>query len=144
MPGYSMGGKTGTAQKGRREDKKYVVSFIGFAPVEDPKVLVYVVIDEANVAEDDQSSALATALAKKIFGELLPYMNIFKDEQEVTADDGTVQGEVTQAEESQEDASPETSEAVPEDVPDAMPEGADGTMQQPEDMLDGMTPEEYP
>ena len=71
-------------------------------------------------------------------------MNIFKDEQEVTADDGTVQGEVTQAEESQEDASPETSEAVPEDVPDAMPEGADGTMQQPEDMLDGMTPEDYP
>ncbi len=91
VPGYSMGGKTGTAQKGNREDKKYVVSFIGFAPVEHPQVLVYVVIDEANVAEDDQSSALATALAKRIFEQLLPYMNIFPDEEFVTPEDGTVQ-----------------------------------------------------
>ena len=60
VAGYSMGGKTGTAQKGNRDDKKYVVSFIGFAPVENPEVLVYVVIDEANVILEKQSSALAT------------------------------------------------------------------------------------
>lgn len=127
VAGYSMGGKTGTAQKGKREKKKYVVSFIGFAPVEKPQVLVYVVIDEANVAEDRQSSALATALAKKIFEEILPYMNIFKDEKIVTPDDG---------------AAPQ--EQATEGTPNAMPDGGDGTFQEPEDLLDGMTPEEYP
>lgn len=132
VPGYSMGGKTGTAQKGNREDKKYVVSFIGFAPVEHPQVLVYVVIDEANVAEDDQSSALATALAKRIFEQLLPYMNIFPDEEFVTPEDGTVQ------------APPQEGEAQPEGSPNSMPDGGDGTPQETEDLLDGMTPEEYP
>lgn len=162
VPGYSMGGKTGTAQKGKREDKKYVVSFIGFAPVEDPQVLVYVVIDEANVPEDDQSSALATALAKKIFGELLPYMNIYKDEQEVTPDDGAApesqasegaqpEGQApegTQPEspegQSPDGAQPGAPEAVTEGVPNAMPDGGDGAAQQPADMLDQITPEEYP
>ena len=72
VEGYSMGGKTGAAQKGNRDDKKYVVSFIGFAPVENPEVLVYVVIDEANVPLDQQNSALATELAKEIFTEILP------------------------------------------------------------------------
>lgn len=151
VPGYSMGGKTGTAQKGKREDKKYVVSFIGFAPVENPQVLVYVVIDEANVAEDDQSSALATALAKKIFTELLPYMNIFEDEQKVTADDGTPQGEVQQGEGTVQGEAPQGEgtaqgepEGVTEGVPNAMPDGGDGVGGQPEDMLDGITPEEYP
>ncbi len=81
VAGYSMGAKTGTAQKGNRDDKKYVVSFIGFAPVENPEVLVYVVIDEANVILEKQSSALATELAKRIFTDLLPYMNIFQDEE---------------------------------------------------------------
>lgn len=46
VDGYSMGGKTGTAQKYPREDKKYLVSFIGFAPLDDPQVVVYVVVDE--------------------------------------------------------------------------------------------------
>lgn len=48
VDGYSMGGKTGTAQKYPREDKKYLVSFIGFAPLDDPQVVVYVVVDEPN------------------------------------------------------------------------------------------------
>ena len=48
VDGYSMGGKTGTAQKYPREEKKYLVSFIGFAPLDDPQVVVYVVVDEPN------------------------------------------------------------------------------------------------
>ncbi len=87
VAGYSMGGKTGTAEKGDRTEDRYIVSFIGFAPVEDPKVLVYVVIDEANVAKEKQSSALATAMAKEIFTEILPYLNIFPDE-EIPREDG--------------------------------------------------------
>ncbi len=205
VPGYSMGGKTGTAQKGNREDKKYVVSFIGFAPVEEPRVLVYVVIDEANVAEDDQSSALATALAKKIFEELFPYMNIFPDEETETPDkglpetgsqqDGAGAGPQGGAGDGGQDNAPETGaqgdagdggqdnapqtgpegqpggegagpegqpggegaspegqpggeeagdEHPTEGTPNAMPNGGDGTSPEPEDLLDGMTPEEYP
>ncbi len=81
VEGYSMGGKTGTAEKGDRTEDRYIVSFIGFAPAENPQVLVYVVIDEANVSQEKQSSALATALAKEIFTEILPCLNIFPDEE---------------------------------------------------------------
>ncbi|MEG0961388.1 MAG: penicillin-binding transpeptidase domain-containing protein [Lachnospiraceae bacterium] len=79
VEGYSMGGKTGTAQKFPRGNKKYLVSFIGFVPVENPQVLVYVVINEPNVQNQAQSS-LATNMAKEIFTDILPYLNIFKDE----------------------------------------------------------------
>lgn len=84
VEGYSMGGKTGTAEKYPRGNQKYLVSFIGFAPVEDPEVLVYVVINEPNVENQAQSS-LATNLAKDIFTELFPYMNIYKDEEDQQA-----------------------------------------------------------
>lgn len=84
VEGYSMGGKTGTAEKYPRRNGKYLVSFIGFAPVENPEVLVYVVINEPNVENQAQSS-LATNLAKDIFTELFPYMNIYKDEEDPQA-----------------------------------------------------------
>jgi len=51
IEGYRIAGKTGTAQKvvnGEYAEGKYIVSFIGYAPVEDPKVVVYVVVDEPN------------------------------------------------------------------------------------------------
>lgn len=51
IEGYRVAGKTGTAQKvvnGKYADDKFVVSFIGFAPVDDPKIVVYVVVDEPN------------------------------------------------------------------------------------------------
>lgn len=85
VDGYSMGGKTGTAQKGNREDKKYIVSFIGFAPLDDPQVVVYVVVDEPN-AEYQADSKFAQFIAKGVLTEILPYLNIFPD-QEMT---GTV------------------------------------------------------
>lgn len=121
VEGYSMGGKTGTAQKGDRDEKKYVVSFIGFAPVENPQVLVYVVIDEANVPLTQQGSGLATDLAKRIFTEILPYLNVFQDE-------GT-EGDPENPEEGAEGAQPEgAGEDNPEGAGDIQPEGA-GTPQ---------------
>lgn len=80
VDGYSMGGKTGTAQKYPREDKKYLVSFIGFAPLDDPQVVVYVVVDEPN-AESQADSLYAQYLYKGIMAEILPYLNIFQDEE---------------------------------------------------------------
>lgn len=85
VDGYSMGGKTGTAQKLPRGEERYVVSFAGYVPVENPQVLVYVVVDEPNTAEQD-SSIYASAVAKQIFTELLPYLNIFPD-QELTGEE---------------------------------------------------------
>jgi len=85
VDGYSMGGKTGTAQKIPRSEERYVLSFAGYVPVENPQVLVYVVVDEPN-AEEQDSSIYASAVAKQIFTELLPYMNIFPD-QELTGDE---------------------------------------------------------
>ena len=54
--GYSSGGKTGTAEKLPRGNGKYLVSFIGFAPVDDPQVVIYVVVDEPNAAEQASST----------------------------------------------------------------------------------------
>lgn len=80
VPGYSMGGKTGTAQKIPRDSGKYIVSFIGFAPLENPEVMVYVIVDEPNTDPDNVSSLLAQEISKQIFTELLPYLKLFPDQ----------------------------------------------------------------
>lgn len=81
VEGYTIGGKTGTAEKLPRGNRKYLLSFIGFAPVENPQVVVYVTVDEPHV-EDQSSSGLGTIIAQSIFEELLPYMNIYQTETE--------------------------------------------------------------
>lgn len=83
VPGYSMGGKTGTAQKLPRSEKNYVVSFIGYLPQENPQMVIYAVIDTPNqptVHEEQAHSTFAQNLAREILEEILPYMNIYKDE----------------------------------------------------------------
>ena len=72
---YSVGGKTGTAEKVGREDDEYVVSFMGFAPAENPQILLYVVIDAPD-CEDYASSWSAQMVFRKIFQRLLPYLGI--------------------------------------------------------------------
>lgn len=81
VSGYSMGGKTGTAQKLSEADKtkKYLVSFAGFAPLDSPQVVVYVVVDEPNV-DYQADSKYAQYIYKGVMTEILPYLNIFPDE----------------------------------------------------------------
>lgn len=81
VEGYTIGGKTGTAEKLPRGNGKYLLSFIGFAPVENPQVVVYVTVDEPYV-EDQASSGLGTIIAHSIFEELLPYMNIYQTDEQ--------------------------------------------------------------
>lgn len=64
VAGYTMGGKTGTAQKYPRGNGKYLVSFIGFAPVENPKAVVYAIVDEPDV-ENQANSVLAQEIVKR-------------------------------------------------------------------------------
>lgn len=78
--GYLIGGKTGTAEMYPRGTGNYVVSFIGFAPVDDPQVVVYVVIDRPNV-DHQPHSTFAQEICKNIMTELLPYMQIFRTEE---------------------------------------------------------------
>lgn len=78
--GYLIGGKTGTAEMYPRGTGNYVVSFVGFAPVDDPQVVVYVVIDRPNVDHQPHSS-FAQEICKNIMTELLPYMQIFRTEE---------------------------------------------------------------
>ncbi len=78
--GYMIGGKTGTAETLPRGNHEYVVSFMGYAPADDPQVVIYVVVDRPNVAIQD-NARYATIIVKKILTEVLPYMNIFMTEE---------------------------------------------------------------
>lgn len=77
VPGYAIGGKTGTAEKYPRNHGKNLISFIGYAPQENPEIMLYVVIDEPNV-ENQANSSYAIKLAQKIMAEAFPYMKITK------------------------------------------------------------------
>ncbi len=76
IEGYTIGGKTGTAEKNIKDLKRYLVSFMGFAPADNPEVLIYVIVDEPNV-EKQSNSTYASNLAKDILEEILPYLNVY-------------------------------------------------------------------
>ena len=78
--GYMIGGKTGTAETLPRGNNQYVVSFMGYAPADDPEIAIYVVVDRPNVfAQDD--AKYATRIVRKILTEVLPILNIFMTEE---------------------------------------------------------------
>lgn len=119
VAGYAMGGKTGTAQKIPRSDRKYLVSFIGFAPADNPQVVCYVVVDEPNAADANTqaSSSYAQEIFKNIMKEAMPYLNIYATEEipedmqeEVDAENAAKAEQEAQnapAEEEEEDTIPE-------------------------------------
>ena len=78
--GYAIGGKTGTAQTLPRGNGEYIVSFIGFAPAENPEIAIYVVIDRPNIPDQSTGTKQATAITRDILTEVLPYMGIFMTE----------------------------------------------------------------
>lgn len=83
--GYMIGGKTGTAETidentHARSDKDHVVSFIGYAPADDPQIAIYVVVDRPNAAHQGDAK-YATGIVRNILTEALPYLNIFMTEE---------------------------------------------------------------
>ena len=110
IAGYAMGGKTGTAEKIPRDKTNYLVSFIGFAPAENPEVVLYVVVDEPN-AEKQSSSSFAMEIWKNIMEEVLPYLNIYPTE-EIPADMAD-EVEAAQEEEAAEETPAEEEEEEP-------------------------------
>lgn len=80
VDGYSQGGKTGTAEKLPRKDKNYLVSYIGFAPYENPELVIYCVVDKPN-SPDQAHSYYAQNIVREVLEEVLPYLNIYPDEE---------------------------------------------------------------
>ncbi|MGN0376530.1 MAG: penicillin-binding transpeptidase domain-containing protein [Suilimivivens sp.] len=78
--GYMIGGKTGTAETLPRKNGEYVVSFMGYAPADDPEIAIYVVVDRPNVLYQDDAK-FATRIVRSILTEVLPYMGIFMTEE---------------------------------------------------------------
>lgn len=145
VDGYSMGGKTGTAQKRGRDGVNYLVSFIGFAPVEDPQLVIYCVVDEPNV-EEQYHSTFAQNISREILEEVLPYLNIYRDEDATGIHSGwDIKGEETGAWAMTDIVNTEIPiEDGLTDVPDTtgeLPGNEEGAENQPED---GGTPEDQP
>jgi len=78
--GYAIGGKTGTAETLPRGNDEYVVSFMGYAPADDPQIAIYVVVDRPNAEEQDDAK-FATGIVRNILTEVLPYLQIFMTEE---------------------------------------------------------------
>lgn len=121
VDGYSMGGKTGTAQKLPRDAGNYLVSFMGYVPNENPQLVIYCIVDTPNASSDNQAhSYYAQDIIREVLKEVLPYMNIFPDE-ELTGVNSkrTIRGVKSETQESEESESQEP-ETV--DTPDEVPQ----------------------
>lgn len=79
IPGYRIGGKTGTAQKldkeGRYSHDQFIYSFVGFAPVDQPRVIVYVVVDEPDM-NAISSSQVVGDIFRNVMRNTLQYLQI--------------------------------------------------------------------
>lgn len=85
VKGYSIGGKTGTAEKRPVSAKKYLVSFIGCEPAEDPEVAYYVIIDEPHV-KDQAHSTYATEFSSKVMKRVLPFLGQYASSSQTKKD----------------------------------------------------------
>lgn len=128
IQGYHVGGKTGTAQKLPRSEKNYLVSFCGFAPVEDPELLVYVIVDTPNLEGEAQASAsFATKIEQKIMKDALQFLNI-PPQGETDPEDSLNKNleaekkenakEADKAEGNSEDEKQDSDEEVPDNLPE--------------------------
>ena len=81
VQGYSIGGKTGTSEDGVNTGK-YVTSFIGTAPISDPEVCILITLYNPTGEGGHQGGGVAAPIASQVFGEVLPYLEIKKDNEE--------------------------------------------------------------
>ncbi len=78
IPGYRIGGKTGTAQKvidGKYAQGKYICSFMGIAPTDDPQIVVLAIVDEPT-GVSAFGSTTAGPIIKEIMNDVLPYLGV--------------------------------------------------------------------
>ncbi len=83
VKGYSIGGKTGTSEDGV-DTGKYIASFVGVADVSDPEVVIIVILYNPTGEGGHQGGGIAAPLAGEILSEVLPYLEVAKEEEETT------------------------------------------------------------
>lgn len=83
IPGYRIGGKTATSEKLPRSLKKYISSFIGFVPADDPQVIALITIDEPEGIY--YGGTIAAPVISDIFKNILPYLGIEATEEETVS-----------------------------------------------------------
>ena len=83
IAGYRIGGKTATSEKLPRSLKKYISSFIGFAPADDPQVLALITIDEPEGIY--YGGTIAAPVVADVFKNILPYLGIQAEEEETVS-----------------------------------------------------------
>ena len=79
IEGFSIGGKTATSQKLPRGSGKYIASFIGFAPTDNPKVIAMCIIDEPQGVY--YGGTIAAPVIKELYENILPYLEISSDKE---------------------------------------------------------------
>lgn len=75
ISGYRIGGKTGTSQKGDRNDTKRIASFVGFAPADDPQIICLIMLDEPQVA-NKFGGTIAAPVAGAVIEDTLEYLGV--------------------------------------------------------------------
>ena len=78
LEGYRIGGKTATSEKLPRSENKYISSFLGFAPADDPQVIALITIDEPEGIY--YGGTIAAPVVAGIFDNILPYLGIEREE----------------------------------------------------------------
>ena len=78
VQGYSIGGKTGTSEDGV-DTGKYVTSFVGVAPVSNPEVVLLITLYNPTGEGGHQGGGVAAPIGSQVFGEVLPYLEVQKD-----------------------------------------------------------------
>ena len=81
VAGYKIGGKTGTSEDGVNTNK-YVTSFLGVAPIEDPEVVLLVTLYNPTGEGGHQGGGVAAPVGGQVFSEILPYMEVVKGNEE--------------------------------------------------------------
>jgi stage V sporulation protein D (sporulation-specific penicillin-binding protein) len=87
IDGYRVGGKTGTAQKvinGRYSPDEHIVSFIGFAPADNPKIVIYAAVDDPQGIQF--GGLIAAPLVKNMMADALRYMKVEPDKNQLDKD----------------------------------------------------------
>ena len=82
VKGYRIGGKTGTSEDGVNTGK-YVTSFIGVAPISDPTAAVLITLYNPTGEGGHQGGGVAAPIGAQIFGEVLPYLELAKDNEDI-------------------------------------------------------------
>ncbi len=140
--GYMIGGKTGTAQTVPRGNRQYVVSFMGYAPADNPQIAIYVVVDRPNAPEQDDAK-FATRIVRAVLTEALPYLN-FPMTEPVTEEEQAQLEELRQkeimmsaAQEAEVESSEDGTEAEGQEETSEDGEGSEENAENPEESQDG-------